>query len=64
MKVIYFLATDGIKLDGLLYKSENKTEDKPIKENDHAMDEVRYFTMTILRHKVGKTPYIPIYNGR
>ncbi len=27
MKVIYFLATDGIKLDGLLYTSENKTED-------------------------------------
>ncbi len=27
MKVIYFLATDGIKLDGLLYTSESKTED-------------------------------------
>ena len=27
MKVIYFLATDGIKLDGLLYTSKNKTED-------------------------------------
>ena len=27
MEVIYFLATDGIKLDGLLYTSENKTED-------------------------------------
>ena len=27
MKVIYFLATDGIKLDGLLYTSPNKTED-------------------------------------
>ena len=27
MKVIYFLATDGIKLDGLLYTSKHKTED-------------------------------------
>ena len=27
MEVIYFLATDGIKLDGLLYRSKNKTED-------------------------------------
>ena len=27
MQVIYFLATDGIKLDGLLYTSKNKTED-------------------------------------
>lgn len=27
MKLIYFLATDGIKLDGLLYTSEKKTED-------------------------------------
>ena len=27
MEVIYFLATDGIKLDGLLYTSKNKTED-------------------------------------
>lgn len=26
MKVIYFLATDGIKLDGLLYTNENKTD--------------------------------------
>lgn len=27
MEVIYFLATDGIKLDGLLFTSKNKTED-------------------------------------
>ena len=27
MEVIYFLATDGIKLDGLLYTSQTKTED-------------------------------------
>ena len=55
---------DCIREFGLYRWDEDKTEDKPIKEYDHAMDEVRYFTMTILRHKVGKTPYIPIYNGR
>lgn len=30
----------------------------------NCMDEVRYFTMTILRHKVGKAPYIPIFDRR
>lgn len=27
------------------------TQDQPIKENDHAMDDIRYFCMTILRRK-------------
>ena len=45
---------DCIREFGLYRWDEDKTEDKPIKEYDHAMDEVRYFTMTILRHKVGK----------
>lgn len=38
-----------------IYRWDDKsTEDKPIKENDHAMDDIRYFVMTILRHKVRK----------
>ena len=37
-----------------LYRWDDKTEvDKPIKENDHAMDDTRYFAYTILRHKAG-----------
>ena len=46
---------------GLYRWDENATEDKPIKENDHCMDSARYFVMTILRRKVGKPPYTPLY---
>lgn len=48
-----------------LYRWDDKaSEDRPIKENDHAMDDIRYFTMTILRHKVrkaGQQQYIPLW---
>ena len=30
-------------------ESNKSGEDKPLKENDHAMDDIRYFVMTILR---------------
>lgn len=40
---------DSIREFGL-YRWEEKGEiDKPIKENDHAMDDIRYFAYTILR---------------
>lgn len=46
-----------------MYRWDNKAaEDKPVKENDHALDDARYFVYTILREKVGKTKYIPIWN--
>ena len=32
-------------------KASEKGLDKPIKENDHCMDAVRYFVYTILTHK-------------
>lgn len=54
---------DAIREFGLYRWDEKSTEDKPIKENDHAMDDIRYFTMTILRHKVrkaGQPQYIPL----
>ncbi len=36
-----------------LYRWDNASgEDRVLKENDHAMDEVRYFANTVLRHKV------------
>ncbi len=36
-----------------LYRWDEKSgADKPIKENDHAMDEVRYFVNTVMRPKV------------
>ena len=55
---------DAIREFGLYRWDDKSTEEKPIKENDHAMDDIRYFTMTILRHKVrkaGQQQYIPLW---
>lgn len=36
-----------------LYRWDEKSgEDKPIKENDHAMDEIRYMAQTVLRYRL------------
>ena len=40
---------DTIREFGLYRWDEDSTEDKPIKENDHAMDDIRYFCATVLR---------------
>ena len=40
---------DAIREFGLYVWDENATEDKPLKTNDHAMDEIRYFCATVLR---------------
>ena len=40
---------DAIREFGLYRWDEDSTEDKPIKENDHAMDDIRYFCATVLR---------------
>lgn len=37
---------------GLYRWDEKSSEDKVIKENDHAMDDIRYFCNTVLRHKI------------
>ena len=55
---------NAIREFGLYRWDEESTEDRPIKENDHAMDDIRYFVMSILRHKVGKEQYIPLYARR
>lgn len=55
---------DAIREFGLYRWDEKSTEDKPIKENDHAMDDIRYFCQTILRHKAGKPEYVPLYKRR
>ena len=51
---------DEIREFGLYRWDEKSNEHRPIKENDHAMDETRYFVMTILRYKAGKEKYIPL----
>lgn len=45
---------DTIREFGLYRWDDKASEDRPIKENDHAMDSVRYFAYTILRERVGK----------
>lgn len=40
---------DAIREFGLYSWDDKATEDKVIKGNDHAMDDIRYFAMTILR---------------
>lgn len=60
---IHRSCADSIREFGLYRWDEKSTEDKVIKENDHAMDEIRYFCNTIMRHKVGKTLPTPIIGG-
>lgn len=53
---------DCIREFGLYRWDESCGEDRPIKENDHAMDDCRYFAQTVLREKVGKPEYKPIWS--
>ena len=43
---------DAIREFGLYSWDDKSQEDKVIKENDHAMDDIRYFTFTILRQEL------------
>ena len=52
---------DAIREFGLYRWDDKAAEDRPVKENDHAMDDIRYFCQTILRHKAGKPEYVPLY---
>mgnify|MGYP000788274240 CR=1 FL=1 len=55
---------DAIREFGLYRWDEKSTEDRPIKENDHAMDDTRYFAMTVLRRRVrddNGEKYIPLW---
>lgn len=49
---------------GLYRWDEKSNEDKPIKDSDHVLDSLRYYAFTLLRRKVGKEPYIPLYERR
>ena len=49
---IHRSCTDTIREFGLYRWDDKQTEDKVIKENDHAMDDVRYFCNSIMRRKV------------
>lgn len=55
---------DTIREFGLYRWDESAVEDRPRKEHDHAMDDIRYFVMTVLRYKAGKKPYTPLWQRR
>ena len=50
---IHLSCEDAIREFGLYRWDEESTEDRPIKENDHAMDDIRYFVCTILGEDCG-----------
>lgn len=49
--LIHRSCEDAIREFGLYRWDEDATVDKPIKENDHAMDDIRYFVNTVLRRR-------------
>lgn len=51
---------DAIREFGLYSWDDKSQEDKPIKENDHAMDDIRYMAHTVLRNILAEDDYIPI----
>ena len=52
---IHRSCVDSIAEFGLYRWDDKATADTVIKENDHAMDEIRYFCNTIMKNKVGKS---------
>lgn len=51
---------DAIREFGLYRWDDKCQDDKPIKENDHAMDDIRYMAHTVLRNILAEDDYIPI----
>lgn len=48
---IHRSCVDSIREFGLYRWDEKKTEDTVIKDNDHAMDDIRYFCSSVMRRK-------------
>ncbi len=60
---IHTSCADCIREFGLYRWDDASESDKVIKENDHAMDDVRYFCSTIMKNKIRQAAdkYIPIW---
>lgn len=56
---IHRSCVDSIREFGLYCWDEKKNNDSVVKENDHAMDDIRYFCNTIMRYKVKKNTELP-----
>ena len=54
---IHRSCVDAITEFGLYRWDDKSTTDTVVKDNDHAMDEIRYFCNTILKHKVKNSSY-------
>lgn len=54
---------DACREFGLYRWDEKQSTDKPIKENDHAMDEIRYFCATVLDRLANRREYKPMLGG-
>lgn len=52
---------DAIREFGLYRWDEKAGEDRPIKENDHAMDDIRYMAQTILRNRLKDQEKLGLY---
>ena len=50
---------DAIREFGLYRWDDKAAEDKPVKESDHAMDDIRYFSQTVLRYRFADDGYRP-----
>ena len=48
---IHRSCVDAVREFGLYRWDEKSSEDRVVKENDHAMDDIRYFSSTVLRYK-------------
>lgn len=58
---IHASCKDAIKEFGLYSWNDKATTDEVIKDNDHAMDEIRYFCNTIMVQKVRDDDYISLF---
>lgn len=59
---IHRSCVDSIAEFGLYCWDDKATDDRVVKENDHAMDDIRYFCNTILKNKVRKkSDFVPLW---
>ena len=56
---IYADCKDAIREFGLYRWDEKAETDRVVKENDHAMDDIRYMAMTILKKSFKQHTFVP-----
>ena len=56
---IHEICEDAIREFGLYRWDEKAESDRVVKENDHAMDEIRYMVMTVLKKHFKEHRFVP-----